>query len=160
MKKMIVPAVLFLLFVATVALSAEKARRFEGAGEVLSVDPLYSRITIEHGAIKDFSGDGKSEFFVTEPSLLKDVSKRDLVSFSLVDEKGDVRIDKIERTGVAEPRGDGTIKINDAARAVIGATGEVARTVTQPIAPVHEGVRSATGAAEEVSNTALEERKF
>lgn len=160
MKRTIVPAVLLLLFSASVALSAEKAHHFDGKGEILSVDPLYSRVTIKHTAIKGFSGDGKSEFFVTKPELLKGISTRDLVSFSLADEKGDVRIDKIERTGVAEEHGDGTIKISEAARAVIGATGEVARGITQPITPVHEGVKNATGATENISDAVLEDRKF
>lgn len=160
MKKMVVPAVLFFLSVATVALSADKSRRFDGSGEVITVDPLYSRITIEHGSIKDFSGDGKSEFFVTKPELLKGVATRDLVKFSLVDEKGDVRIDKIEKTGVAPEREDDTITINKAARAVIGATGEVARGVTQPIPPAHEAMKGATDATENVSDALLEDRKF
>ncbi len=160
MKRTIVPVTLLLLLIATVALSADKTNHFDGKGEVLSVDPLYSRITIEHAAIKGFSSEGKSEFFVVKPDLLKGISTRDLVSFSMVDEKGDVRIDKIERTGVAVEHGDGTIKINEAARAVIGATGEVARGITQPITPVNEGVKSATGATENVSDAVLDDRKF
>lgn len=128
-------------------------KTYKGEGEVLSVDPLYSRITIEHGAITDFAGDGETEFFVTDAKLLKNVSRRDLVEFTITEEKGEAFIDKITVVGVAEKKVEG-LEVGKAVQDVLIGTGEVAKAVTSPITPANEAVTGAvdatTGATDEM----------
>ena len=120
-----------------------QARQFHGSGEVITVDPVYSQVTIQHQAIKGFSGDRESEFFVQSPDMLKNIQKGDLVEFDLTDNKGDVKIEKIQKTGVAQPKNEGT-PLGQAVQGVLEGTGNVVKTVTEPIAPVHEVAKGAT----------------
>ena len=131
-----------------------KVLNFESSGEVTSVDPVYGRVTIKHPAIKGFSGDGETEFVVKTPELLKAISKSDLVNFSASDEKGDVRIDKITRTGVAQVKEE-SVSLGRMVQDAIVATGDAAKTVSSPIAPAHELVSGTVGATTEATNTVL-----
>ena len=133
----------FLSIVLPVSAAESKIRQFHGSGEVLTVDPVYSRITIQHKAIKDFSGDRDSEFFVQPAGLLKGIEKGDLVEFDLTDTKGDVKIDKIQKTGVALPHSD-TVPLGQAVHDVLEGTGNVVKGVTEPLAPAHEVAKGAT----------------
>ena len=153
MKKMFFIFVLSLSMVG-VLYAALKPTHFESSGEVTSVDPLYSRITIKHPAIKGYSGDGEAEFFVSSPDLLKGISKGDLVTFSIADEKGDTWIDKISKTGVA-PVKDESTPLGRAVQEVLVTTGEVAKTVSSPIAPAHEVVSGAVGATTQATDSVL-----
>ncbi len=131
-------------------------KRIEAKGEVSSVDPVYSSVTIKHGAIKGFAGDGSTDFTVVSADLLKSINKSDLVDFTIVDDRGDVRIEKIVRTGQAvhqkEP-GMGKV-VQD----VLVGTGEVAKGITSPIEPAHQlvsgTVDATTGATGSVLNDA------
>ena len=82
-------AMLFGVFLVLLSFSpaslwaASRPKSFSGNGEVLSADPLYSRITIEGGAIKGFSQGGKNEFVVSSPELLKGLATHDLVAFDI-----------------------------------------------------------------------------
>lgn len=135
------------------SLSFADVKRLEGKGEVTSVDPVYSSVTIKHGAIKGFAGDGRTEFAVVSADLLKSINKADLVDFTLVDEKGDVRIEKIVRTGQAvheKEAGMGKV-VQD----VLVGTGEVAKGITSPIEPVHQVVGAAVGATTDTTGALL-----
>ena len=153
MKKMFLMLVLFLCAAGTFQAVA-KPSQFESKGEVTSVDPLYSRVTIKHPAISGFSGDAETEFFVSSADLLKGISKGDLVDFTIVDEKGDTLIEKITRTGVA-PVKDETLPLGRAVQGVLEATGEAAKTVSSPIAPAHEVVSGTVGATTGATDSVL-----
>ena len=114
-----------------------QTRRIEANGEVTSVDPFYSSVTLKHGAIKNFAGDGETAFAV-DSTLLKNINVRDLVDFTIVDEKGDVRLEKITKTGVAEPEKEA--KMGQVLQEVLVGTGEVAKGITTPIEPAHQVV--------------------
>ena len=143
MKKAMFYSLFLILFIAWPAHGAETVRQFHGRGEVLSVDAVYSQVTIHHKAIKDFSGDRDSDLFVNSPDMLKNIQKGDLVEFDLTDTKGDVKISKIEKTGVAPPKSEGT-PLGDVVHGVIQGTGNVVKGVTEPITPVHEVAKGAT----------------
>lgn len=151
MRKFLVLMLSFSLAYVPFCHSADKnaTRTFHGAGEIKSVDPVYSRVTIEHSAIKDFAGDGETEFFVQTPGLLKNIEPLDLVEFEIEETKGDAQIVKITKTGKGLPKEEG-IPIGQAAQGVFEGAGNVVRTVAAPIAPVGEaaaGVTDSTGAA-------------
>lgn len=142
---------LFFYFVGLPVSFADSAsvKRFQGNGEVVSVDPVYSRITINHSLIKDFAHDGETEFVVSSPALLKKISKSDLVSFDIEETRGDAQIVKIERTGQAPPKEEG-IGLGRAAQDVLEGAGAVVKTVASPIAPIGQ-VANAT--ADATTNT-------
>ena len=144
MKKVLIFTLFSFFLLCQPSFAADaKVRQFHGSGEVLSVDPVYSQITIEHAAIKDFSSGNDSEFYVESPDLLKGIQKGDLVDFDVTDTKGDVKINKIQKTGVASPkRNDSTL--GQAVSNVLHGTGDVVKGVTSPIAPVHEVAKGAT----------------
>lgn len=160
MKKAIGLTVPFLLLLAAAAISAERPTRFEGEGEIVTVDPAYGRVTIEHKAIKGFAGDDTSEFFVADASMLKGLGRRDTVKFTLIDQKGDVRVEKIEKTGVAPEKKGEYLTMNDAVKGALHATGDVAGEITRPIEPIHEGTRAVTGATTDTADELLTERRF
>ena len=144
MKRILFYFLLSALLVSVPAQAAEsKTKEFQGSGEVLSVDPVYSQITIEHKAIKDFSGDRASELYVRSPEMLKNIQKGDLVDFDLEDDKGDVRITKITKIGMAPPKNEGT-PLGQAVHDVLQGTGEMVKGVTEPLPPVHEVAKGAT----------------
>ncbi len=143
---------LFLVFLASNGYAEPK--RFEGRGEVTSVDPAYSRVTIKHGAIKGFSGDAQTEFTVSSPELLKRIEKRDLVDFTVVDDKGDVKVEKIEKTGQAPP--PAKMKMGQVVQNVLIGTGEIAKGVTTPIEPAHEVMSGAVGATTSATGSVLD----
>ena len=150
------------LFAGAFCPAAEaKTRRFNASGEVVDVQPLFGSVTIRHSYVKDFSAEGDTEFFVTSPGLVKNVSKGDLVDFAIVDENGDVRIDKIEKTGVAEPARK--VTAGQMVQDVIEGTGEVAKGITEPLPPLHDSTKGAveatTGATEQILQDADTEVK-
>ena len=147
MKKVIFYLVFSLVFISSQSFAADaKTRRFHGSGEVMTVDPLYSQLTIEHTLIKDFSGGGDGQFYVSDAAMLKNIQKGDLVEFDITDDKGDVKITKIAKVGTAPPRNDST-PVGQALQDMLQGTGEVVKGVTSPIAPAHDvagGVMDAT----------------
>jgi Cu/Ag efflux protein CusF len=161
MKK--IPALgLFLFLAFTAALTASvfadsgSAKSYEARGEVVSADPLYSRVTIRHEAIKGFASAGDTEFFVESADLLKNIGRGDLVRFSFQDKKGDVRIDQLTKTGVASPKDD-RLKVGQAVQDVLVATGEVAKTVTAPIPPAHGLVSGTVDATTDTTDAVLKD---
>ncbi len=104
MKKTTALALFFLLLNLSNSHAASSTRHFEGYGEVLSVDPITSQITIQHRSIKGLEGSGDTQFYVSDAAMLKGIEKHDLVEFDLVEIKGDLKIEKLEKTGVALPR--------------------------------------------------------
>ena len=143
----------FIFQLATVDGLPATPKQFKGNGEVTSVDPFYGRITIKHGAIKDFSGDGETEFIVSVGSLLKEINKRDLVDFTIQDDRGDVRLVEIKKTGVAPI--EENPKLGKVVQDVLVGTGEVVKGVTDPLPPAHEVVSGAVGATTSVTGAVL-----
>ena len=144
MKKVLLFSFISSLSIVLPALATSaQVRQFHGEGEVLTVDPVYSRITIQHKAIKDFSGDRDSEFFVKSADLLKGIQTGDLVEFDITDDKGDVKIDKIQKTGIAPPKSD-DVPLGQAVHDVLEGTGNVVKGVTEPLPPAHEVAKGAT----------------
>ena len=133
----------FLSIVLPLSAAESKIRQFHGSGEVLTVDPVYSQVTLRHKAIKDFSGDRASEFFVESQDMLKGIEKGDLVEFDLTDTKGDVKIDKIEKTGVAQSKSE-DVPLGRAAHDVLEGAGNIVKGVTEPLPPAHEVAKGAT----------------
>jgi hypothetical protein len=104
---------------------------------------VYSQVTIQHEAIKGFPADGETQFFVTSPELLKSIRTGDLVEFWITDKQGEVKIDKIQKTGVASAKSDGT-PLGQVVHDVLQGTGDVVKGVTGPIPPAHEVAKGAT----------------
>ena len=156
MKKTSLVLAFFSLFLAVQTFAAEsKVRRFEAKGEVVTVDPIYSKITIKHAAIKDFAGDETTEFFVASPDLVKDLTKRDLVDFEIVDTKGDAKIEKIRKTGVAPAEED--LKLGQAVQDTLEGAGEVVKGVTEPIPPVNQLTSATVDATTNVTGAVLKD---
>ncbi len=128
--------------------------RFHGEGEVVSVDPVYSRVTIQHAPIKGFSSGNETDFVVASSSLLKKISKSDLVRFDVEDTNGDAQIVKIERTGQAPPKED-RMPLGRAAQEVLEGAGTVIKTVASPIAPISEVANATTDATTNTTGSVL-----
>lgn len=141
------------------SLAQAEPKIYKGEGEVLSVDPLYSRITIQHGAITNFAGDGETEFVVLDTKILKEVSRRDLVEFTITEEKGEAFIDKITVVGVAEKKVEG-LEVGKAVQDVLMGTGEVAKAVTSPIPAANEAVSGAVTSTTDAAGSVLEDATF
>ena len=146
MKKTTIFAFLLFFLTPTTLRAAEAVRHFNGSGEVRTVDPVYSQITIEHRAIKGLAGDGVTEFYVSNAGILKGIVTNDLVDFEVTDTKGDVRITKITKTGTAPPREEG-VAVGEALQQTIQGVGGAAQAVTSPIAPVSEAIGGASQTA-------------
>lgn len=142
----------------TVFAGPSKSNQYEAKGEITSVDPLYHRITIKHGMIKGLSGADETEFFVRSNDLLKNIHRRDLVEFTLTEQKGEVLVDKLVKTGVAEPVEE--TKVGQVVQDVLVGTGEVAKGITSPIAPAHEVMSGAVDATTTATGSVLEEKEF
>lgn len=134
--------------------SFAEVKRIEAKGEITSVDSVYRSVTIKHGAIKDFSGDGETAF-TADASLLKNINKHDLVDFTIMDDKGDVRLSTITKTGVAEPEVDP--KMGKIVQDVLVGTGEVAKGITTPIEPAHQLVSGTVDATTGATGSLLNE---
>ncbi len=157
MKKILFLFSITFFLTNAIAFSAdENVKQFNGSGEVTSVDPLYSRITIKHEAIKGFSGSAETEFFVGSPGLLKNVQKRDLVDFVIVEKNKSAQIEKITKTGQAAPHEE-KLEVGKVVQDVLVATGEVAKGVTTPIPPAHEAVSGTVGATTKATGSVLNE---
>ncbi len=162
MKKAFILTGLFSMFMTQIIFAADTApKKFSASGQVITVDPVYSQVTIRHGAIKDFAGDTDTEFYAASGDLLKNIQKDDLVDFEFTDTKGDVKIDKITKTGVALPEVEKPL--GTAVQEVLEGAGDVVKGVTSPITPAHEvagGVMDATtGATSNVLTDASPEQK-
>ena len=151
MKKATISLLFFLLLNVSYGHTAESARQFKGNGEVVTVDPVYSQITILHGAIKGFAQDSSTQFYVTDAAHLKNITKGDLVDFDLTDTKGDVKITKIMKTGVASPKENG-IPIGQAVRETLQGTGQVLGAITSPLPPVSDAIHGAMNSTADVAN--------
>ena len=149
---------LFLALLSPTLFAANIPKELSGSGEVLSVDPVYDRITIKHGPVKGLASYGETEFFVSSKDILKGVSTGDLIDFTLTDDKGDTRVSAISRTGHA-PEKDDRLPVGQAVQDVLEATGEVAKTVTSPIAPAHEVMSGAVGATTDTTGAVLKDAK-
>ncbi len=146
----------FLIFVLFLSSNSEAAvKHFEGSGEVTSVDPVYSSVSIKHGAIKNFAGDGETAFTVASADLLKKINRRDLVDFTITEDRGDARIEKITRTGQAPPE-EGS-KMGKVVQDVLVGTGEIAKGIASPLPPAHEAVSGVVGATTSATGSALNE---
>ncbi len=154
MKKSVLTASLFSLFISFLCYAAVK--NYDGEGEVLSVDPALRRVTLKHGVIQGYSGEGETEFTANDDKMLQGVSKRDFVHFTLRDENGNLELDQIVTLGEVEPESSG-IQVGRAVRDVVTATGEAAKFVTSPIEPVHGAVESAMGATQEVTAATIDD---
>ncbi len=147
------------LFLTSYAFSGDSApKQFEGSGEVVSSDPVYSRVTLKHKPIEGFVGGDETEFVVASPKLLKEINRHDLVEFTIEDKKGDVRITKITKTGVATPKRD-SLPLGEAVQDVLVKTGQAASTVTAPIPGVGQVVSGAAGATTDTTEPILEQAK-
>lgn len=153
-KGLLFSVISFLLFSGTAFAVDFKVREFEGSGEVVSVDSVYSQISIAHGSIKGFSGEDETIFSVSDKALLKGLSRRDLVEFHITDTRGNVHIDRLVKTGVAESEENG-FPIGRAVQDVLEGTGEVVKGVTTPITPVHEVTTGVVDAATGTTGSAL-----
>ncbi|MCG3176078.1 MAG: hypothetical protein MOGMAGMI_01017 [Candidatus Omnitrophica bacterium] len=130
------------------------AATYEGEGAVESADPLYARITIRHGNIKDFAGAGTTEFFVASPELLRNIARKDLIKFTVADDKGNVAVTAIEKTGVEPPAEPA--KLGQIIQETLQVTGDVAKGITEPLPPAHEVVSAAAGATTDATGAVLE----
>ena len=157
MKKALFYFLFLSLFIAPSSYAAE-AKTFHGSGEVVTTDPLYSRITIDSGAIKGYSAGGKNEFIVSSASLLKNLSARDLVEFDITENKGGSEITKITKTGVAEEK-DERSPISKAAGDLLSGTGQAVKTVTTPITPVGAAFGEVIGSTTEATGNLVSEAK-
>jgi Cu/Ag efflux protein CusF len=153
MKK-ILSAVLLVLATAT-TLHAFGSKTYNGSGEVLNVDPATGRITIRHKAIKDFSADADTEFTLADKSVAEKIAGHDLVDFVITEDKGNAQITKLVKTGEAEIASN-KLQVGQAVQSVLVATGEVAKGVTSPIAPIHEVVSGATDGTTNATGAVLE----
>lgn len=155
MKKSFFVACFFIFFLQTFGFSAEsQPKTFHGRGEVTSVSPLFSRITIDHETIKDFAGTGNTEFSVNSKNLITNINTGDLVEFDIADSRGDVQIIKITKTGVAVPK-EG-VPVGSAVQGAIESTGQAVNTITKPIQPVNEVANSAMGATTQTTGSVLD----
>ncbi len=145
---------ILLSFLSTLVWAQPK--HFEGKGQVTSVDPIYSHVTIKHGAIKGFSEPTETEFLVSSPDLLKKLEKRDLVDFQIVDNKGNVEIDKIVKTGQA-PQENEDLTVGKVLQEALVGTGNVVKGVTAPLAPANEIVSGAVDGTTQATGSALED---
>lgn len=141
MKKALKLIFIFSFLTVSAALAAEPNTELKGT--VLDVDPIAGRIELK----------GQGEYFVTDNSILKNISRNDIVTAVVVVDKGDARIQSITKTGVASPESEG-LPVGEAVQGVLNATGETAKFVTSPIQPVHdtagEGVSAVTGGTGEL----------
>ena len=155
MKKPVGLLVVFILMACVSVFASESHKAYQGSGEVLSVEPLYSRITIRHGKIKGLSGGPESDFLSVSALLLKDVEKRDLVEFTLEEDRGDLRLVKITKIGQAQPKEESS-EVDDALHGVLDATNRVAQGVTAPLPPAQRLVKGTLGAASDTTEGAVD----
>ena len=149
---------LFLSFFIPLPSHAADSKTFHGSGEVVTVDPLYSRITIDSGTIKGFSGGGKTEFVVDSQELLKGLSARDQVEFEILESNGEAKINKMTKTGTA-PEKDPSTPLGKAVQEVLTGTGQAVKAVTTPITPVGAAVGEVVGSTTEATGNLLSEAK-
>ena len=70
MKKTAVFAFLAFFVTSPMLYAVEAVRHFKATGEVRTVDPVFSQITIAHGPIKGLAHDGVTEICVQDPALI------------------------------------------------------------------------------------------
>ncbi len=149
---------LIFLFSASSLFAADRsnAKRFTAQGEVVSVDPLYSRVTIQHDPIKGFPGGFETEFEVQSQALLKNISKSDEVLFEIEEVGGVAQIIKLERTGRSISHED-RMPLGRAAQGLLEGASSVVRTVTSPITPVNQITSAATDATTSATGAVLQD---
>lgn len=140
-------------FASAVWAAPAENRTFDASGEVLSVTPVYSRITIKHDAIPDFSGSGETEFTASSKEILETVSGGDLVNFTITETRGDAKITKIERTGVAVKEEQ---HLGQAIQQTLEGAGEAVTGVAAVIPPAGEVVGAASNAATGATGSVLD----
>ena len=95
-----------IVVLALVSGGCARPRQFELRGQVLAVDRTRQEITIRHDDIRGFMPGMTMPFKVRDARLLDGRTVGDLVTATLVVEKTDVFLSKVERTGhapVTEP---------------------------------------------------------
>ncbi len=162
MKKVFIfTGLISMLMTQTLFAADSSPKKYVASGQVVTVDPVYSQLTIRHSAIKGFSGDADTEFYAASGDLIKNIQKDDLVDFEFTDNKGDVKIDKITKTGVALPETEKSL--GSGVQEILEGAGDVVKGVTSPIRPAQEvagGVMDATtGATSNVLTDASPEHK-
>jgi hypothetical protein len=128
-------------------------RTFDASGEVVTVSPVYSRITIRHETIPGFSEAGETEFPVVSKDLIAKIAARDLVKFKIVDDRGDLSVTQIERIGTAPEPEKG--RLGRALQETLEGVGEAAKTVASPIPPAGELVGAAADATTGATGSVL-----
>ncbi len=156
MKKYLFGIVFSALLLHSTSAFALDKKTIEAKGEIVSTSPISSSVTIKHGVIKGFSDAGETNFVVASKDLLNNLSRFDLVNFTIVDDKGNAQIEKISKTGVAEPEKNG-LAIGEAARDVLKATSETASFVTSPIPPAQGLVNDTVGAVANGTGEAVQD---
>lgn len=147
------------LFLSTYAFCADQTpKQFEASGEVVSSDPVYSRVTIKHKPISGFVSDEQTEFVVHSPDLLKNINRYDLVDFSFEERNGDVQITKIMKTGATGPKDD-SVPLGRAVQDVLVTTGQAAKAVTAPIPAVNQLVGGTVNATTDTTEPVLKDAK-
>lgn len=150
MKKVSLFLALFLVFFMlhqTLAFSAG-SKHSKASGEVTDVDSISGRVTLkDHG-----------EYFVADAALLKNINRNDLVDVDIVEENGEARIHRIEKTGEA-PHEEESLPVGKAVQGVLQATGQTAKFITSPIAPVHDTAGEAAGAVTESAGDMVKDAK-
>ncbi len=161
MKKLFIFTFLITMFSPVLFAAEAQPKNYSAKGQVITVDPVYSQVTIHHGAIAGFSGEANTEFFAASGDMLKNIHTNDLVDFEFTDTKGDIKILKITKTGEALPEVEKPL--GTAVQEVLEGAGDVVKGVTEPIAPAHEvagGVMDATtGATSNVLTDVSPEQK-
>lgn len=156
MHKNLFLALLTLTLATACSDALAKAKTFNADGEVVSVDPVYSSVTVEHKAIKGFSGAGQTAFIVTDKAVLKSLTARDLIEFEITQGMGEVVIDKIRKTGVAPEKSD-SLPIGKTVQGALESTAGAAKSLTEPIAPAHHVVSGTMDATTNATGAVLDD---
>ena len=76
MKKVFIFTGLISMMMIQILFAADTApKKYTSSGQVITVDPVYSQLTIRHGAIKGFAGDADTEFYAASADLIKNIQK-------------------------------------------------------------------------------------
>jgi Cu/Ag efflux protein CusF len=159
MRELIGLFLLVFLFSVSPASAADisRSKHFTSRGEVISVDPMYSRITLQHDPIKGFPGGFETEFEVSSQNLLKNISMSDEVTFEIEEAAGSAQIIKLERTGKKFEHND-RMPMGRAAQDLLEGASTVVKTVTSPIAPVNQLTSAATDATTSATGSVLADK--
>jgi len=155
MKKILIVLVAG-FFIGTASAGAVlKGKEYKSTGEVISVDPVYSSLSIKHEAIQGFAGDETTVFIVENASNLKGIERGDLVDFDFVDYPGQASITRIERVGRANH--ETQLPLGRAVQGMLNETGRVVGEVTRPIPAAGEIVGGAVSATTDATGEVVKD---